>query len=232
MAGYTFRRPLEGSRVVIEDGEIVVTWVEREEPKPEQRGYALPPMNSTDFSILRPEYVSFFNHMEIDPKWTEYVGLLGRRARANRARYEVVGSPLNIPWVWIAGTHLMESSFRFDRHLHNGDPLTRRTIRHPPGRPTTGSPPFTWEDSAADALRMKDLHRIPEWDLPRLLYEWERYNGWGYRSRDVATPYLWSFSSLYTRGKFVRDGVFDPNAVSAQCGAAVLLKWFALNGGW
>ncbi|MDQ3815011.1 MAG: hypothetical protein M3347_13810, partial [Armatimonadota bacterium] len=28
----------------------------------------------------------------------------------------------------------------------------------------------------------------------------------------------------YTKGKFVADGVFDPNAVSKQCGAAVLLR--------
>jgi lysozyme family protein len=40
----------------------------------------------------------------------------------------------------------------------------------------------------------------------------------------VPTPYLWSFSSLYEKGKFVADGVFDPAAVSKQCGAAVMLK--------
>jgi lysozyme family protein len=50
----------------------------------------------------------------------------------------------------------------------------------------------------------------------------------GYRRRGVPSPYLWSFSNLYTKGKFVADGHFDANAVSAQCGAAVMLK--ALQG--
>jgi lysozyme family protein len=54
----------------------------------------------------------------------------------------------------------------------------------------------------------------------------ERFNGWGYRRHDidVPSPYLWSFSNHYTRGKFTKDRVFSPTTVSKQCGAAVLLK--------
>ena len=44
------------------------------------------------------------------------------------------------------------------------------------------------------------------------------------------TPYLWSFSNQYTSGKFVQDGVFDPNAISKQCGAAVILSQMVRNG--
>jgi lysozyme family protein len=29
---------------------------------------------------------------------------------------------------------------------------------------------------------------------------------------------------VYEKGKFVMDGKFDPNAVSKQCGAALMLK--------
>lgn len=36
--------------------------------------------------------------------------------------------------------------------------------------------------------------------------------------------FLWSFSTIYEKGKFVADGKFDANAVSKQCGAALLLK--------
>jgi len=35
---------------------------------------------------------------------------------------------------------------------------------------------------------------------------------------------LWSFSNHYTKGKYVKDGVFDPNAVSQQVGSALVLK--------
>lgn len=78
----------------------------------------------------------------------------------NRARYESVGNPMGIPWHFIAAIHNLESSRSFLTHLHNGDPLTGRTFHRPPGRPASGNPPFTWEFSAADALRLKSLeHR-------------------------------------------------------------------------
>ena len=57
-----------------------------------------------------------------------------------------------------------------------------------------------------------------------LLHRIEAFNGFGYRRAGRVTPYLWSFSSLYGRGKFVADGRFDPKARSQQCGAAVMLK--------
>ena len=46
------------------------------------------------------------------------------------------------------------------------------------------------------------------------------------RSRElhgINTPYLWSFSNHYTRGKFTSDGNWDSSAVSQQCGAGVIL---------
>jgi lysozyme family protein len=47
----------------------------------------------------------------------------------------------------------------------------------------------------------------------------------GYRRRGIMpTPYLWSYSNLYEKGKFVADGHFDPESVSKQCGTALMLK--------
>ena len=46
----------------------------------------------------------------------------------------------------------------------------------------------------------------------------------GYRKRSVATPYLWSFTNHYDKGKFVADGKYDAEAISKQVGAAILLK--------
>jgi len=40
----------------------------------------------------------------------------------------------------------------------------------------------------------------------------------------INTPYLWSFSNHYSKGKFVADNKWSWSAVSAQCGAAVMLK--------
>jgi hypothetical protein len=113
-----------------------------------------------------------------------------------------------------------------DRHLHNGDPLTQRTRHVPAGRPADGNPPFTWQASAVDALRLRRVDRVADWSLHRILYELEGYNGWGYRLHHphVKSPYLWSFSNQYTRGKYIADGTWSDSAVSGQCGAAVLVR--------
>jgi hypothetical protein len=69
------------------------------------------------------------------------------------------------------------------------------------------------------------LHRWHDWSVAGVMFKLEQYNGWGYRQfhPGVLSPYLWSFSQHYQKGKYVADGHFDPAAVSQQCGAAVLL---------
>ena len=39
-----------------------------------------------------------------------------------------------MPWYVIAVIHNMECGLDFTEHLHNGDPLARRTINDPPKR--------------------------------------------------------------------------------------------------
>ena len=70
----------------------------------------------------------------------------------------------------------------------------------------------------------RDLTRSRTGPFAHMLYLLEKYNGFGYRNMGKATPYLWSFSNLYEKGKYVADGRFDPEAVSKQCGAGVMLK--------
>ncbi len=129
------------------------------------------------------------------------------------------------PGLVIAAIHTLEAGRRFDCHLHNGDRLSTYW-RVPAGRPLTGEPPFSWEESARDALVMHRLDKVREWTLPRILYELEKYNGWGYRlyHPHVCTPYLWGYSSHYTSGKYIADGTWSDTAVSRQCGAAVLIR--------
>jgi lysozyme family protein len=142
----------------------------------------------------------------------------------SKSRYQAVSARVGAPWYFIGILHNMECSGRFDQHLHNGDPLTARTTRIPAGFPKTGKPPFTWEASAEDALRLKKLDTWSDWSIPAMLFKMEQFNGFGYRVKGINSPYLWSFSNHYTKGKFIKDGIFDPNAVSKQIGAAVLLR--------
>ena len=173
---------------------------------------------------LRSEYQNLFATCVIRAERENQVGPLVSRILQNKDRYQLVANQTDVPWHIIAVVHNMESSQRFDKHLHNGDPLTARTVRVPAGRPPTGNPPFTWEVSAIDALVGHNLDRVEAWTLSDSLFQLEKFNGFGSRSRGINTPYLWSFSTHYTKGKFIQDGVWDSNAVSQQCGAAVLLR--------
>jgi lysozyme family protein len=175
---------------------------------------------------LAREYLLLYESCLIRRKRQAEVDRIVLRMTASRGRYEKVATALGMPWYVVAVIHCMEAGMDFSRHLHNGDPLTARTTHVPAGRPRNGRPPFTWEQSAIDALSYQGFGRWRDWSVPGTLYKLEGYNGWGYRDNhpQVLSPYLWSFSNHYARGKYVADGRFSPTAVSAQCGAAVLLK--------
>lgn len=180
-------------------------------------------------NALRAEYKRLFETCEIRPGRRGAVDTITGNILSNKDRYVGAGKPLGIPWYFIGFVHSLESSLSFKKHLHNGDPLTARTVQVPAGRPAAGAPPFTWEVSAADSLAFQRLDRVTDWSLAGTLFQLEKYNGFGYRSRTpvIPSPYLWSFSNHYTKGKFVADGRFDENAVSQQCGAVALLRRMA-----
>jgi lysozyme family protein len=183
---------------------------------------------TTSFDVIAPEYRLCFDACTPVQNRAGAIAAQVAAIRSGEARYRALGARLGIPWFFIGIIHSLECSCRFDLHLHNGDPLTDRTKRVPAGRPIHGAPPFSWEESAEDALRMKGYVGLADWSTASMLFRWESYNGMGYRTQGLPSPYLWSFSNLYQGGLFVDDHVFDPHAVSRQCGAAVLLK--ALQG--
>jgi lysozyme family protein len=182
-------------------------------------------------SDLRQEYTQLFNTCEIKEEHKTTVKRLIDRILANKGRYTSLQAVTDVPWFVIAGIHCMETGLRFDRHLHNGDSLHAKT-RHVPRNRPPGTPPFTWEQSAIDALKYDNMTGWKDWSLPGTLYKMEGYNGWGYRKfhSTVLTPYLWSFSNHYTEGKYAADGKFDPNLVSRQAGVATLLKSLEQHG--
>ncbi len=146
----------------------------------------------------------------------------------NKATYQKVEKAIGVPWYFVAALNVRESDGSLLTHLHNGDPLTARTVHVPAGRPRAGSPPFKWYDSAIDALTMPphSLEGI-HWSVERMLYEMERYNGFGYVRRNENSPYVWAWTTKQQPGKYVRDGVFSENAWDTQVGTAALLKTMA-----
>lgn len=180
-------------------------------------------MTRHTYERYRDGYLRSWHGVTIRPSKRADVEAAVSRIYAGRERYEAVSAATGVPWFVIGLIHKMECNCSFAKHLHNGDPLTARTRRVPAGRPLVWSSNGTWEDSAADALKMKSLHTLRDWSLPRIAYELERFNGFGYQSRGVPNPYLWSFTNRYRAGKYVADHVFDANAVSSQSGAMAML---------
>jgi lysozyme family protein len=93
----------------------------------------------------------------------------------------------------------------------------------PKGRPS-GDPPFSWEVSALDIIGFYHWQDADWSSVGAVLYRLEGMNGFGYRSHNVRSPYVWACTNLYTSGKFLSDHIFDPNVKDAQCGTGALLK--------
>jgi lysozyme family protein len=171
-----------------------------------------------------------WHEARIRPEWAGRVDSAVDRYVRTRDRYLAIermrpapGVPARVIFV----LHGRESTWRFDRHLHEGSPLTGRTRWVPKGRPKRGSPPFTFEESAEDALYLlKDMENWDWSNLESMLQNIERYNGLGYQRyhKSVPSPYLWSGTSIYTRGKYVADGRFSRIAIDKQIGTATILK--------
>jgi lysozyme family protein len=181
---------------------------------------------------LRLEYEYLFNSCIIRSGKSEDVESIINNILKNTGLYKNMEDILGIPWSFVAVIHNMEANLDFSCHLHNGDPLALRTVQVPAGRPERGDPPFSWVESACDALSMKNLNKDTDWSMAGTLYQLERYNGWGYRlyHQHVFSPYLWSYSEHYISGKYIYDGTWSDTYTSRQCGAAVLLRRMAETG--
>lgn len=178
------------------------------------------------YEALKDEYTRLWESMVVRSSFKGALEASAKKVIDGKDRYCAVSELTGVPWFVVGLIHQMEAGCKWGCHLHNGDPLSARTVSVPAKRPARGNAPFKWEDSACDALMMKNMQSIKDWSIERIAFELERYNGWGYRNyhKAVLTPYLWSGTTHYARGKYVSDGHWDPSAVSGQTGAMPLLK--------
>jgi len=153
---------------------------------------------------------------------------VAKRLVAAKQRYLTVSERTGIPWPFIAVTHQRESSQNWARSLAQGDPWNQVSTHVPAGR----GPFNSWEEAAYDALVNCGPYaaRNKDWSIGALLTLLERYNGLGYFTGPVKgrypsqpSPYIWSGTDQYSKGKYIRDGVFDPEEVDKQLGCAGLI---------
>jgi lysozyme family protein len=138
-----------------------------------------------------------------------------------KARYQTVEATTDVPWAVIAVIHERESSQSWQASLAQGDRWDHISSHVPRGR----GPFKSWEEAAEDALMVCPPHaaRWRDWSIGGALILLEQYNGLGYASRGMPSPYVWASTNQYHRGKYIADGHFDPNAIDRQIGCAAML---------
>jgi lysozyme family protein len=153
-------------------------------------------------------------------------------APANWARYVKISQATGVPPQVIGVIHYREADLKFNAQLAQGDPLGAVSKNVPSGRGPFFDRPadLPGQDAfyrgALDALINCDPHaaKWTDWSPGGTCTLMEEYNGLGYARRGIPSAYVWSGTDQYVKGKYVRDGVFDPNEVDVQEGCAAILR--------
>ena len=187
--------------------------------------------------VLKPRYEELFASCKIRSSWFPKVQEIAQTIISLRSHYyNAIEAQTTVPWWFVGILHYRESGFR-EAHLHNGDPLTARTVREPVGRPLAlpqNGRVYTFVESAVDALQLKDFDTADDRSIAAWIWRFEYWNGFGYAMRGINSEYLWNgtnhFGSGLHQGMYMTDGRFDPNARSEQAGAAAILWYLYYKG--
>lgn len=146
---------------------------------------------------------------------------VAKKLVAAKDRYQDIEALTGVPWFIIAVIHQRESSQRWDRSIAQGDPWNKKSTHVPKGR----GPFKSFEDAAVDALKNCAPYaaRWKDWSPGGAMTLLEHYNGLGYANRGLPSPYIWSGTDQYVKGKYVADGKFSATAVDKQLGCAGLI---------
>ncbi|HEX3708578.1 MAG TPA: hypothetical protein VHV56_01685 [Pseudolabrys sp.] len=143
------------------------------------------------------------------------------RLAAAKSRYRQIERATGVPWFITAVIHEREAAQDFSKSIAQGDPWNKASTHEPRGRG-----PFTsFEAAAHDAL----VNCAPyaahwnDWSAGGALTLLELYNGLAYADHGQASPYVWSGTDQYVRGKVLVDhGPIEP-VVDKQLGCAGLI---------
>jgi lysozyme family protein len=175
-----------------------------------------------DLAKLKAANLIRWNAASVLPGLVHFIDGVSHRLVNSKPRYQTVEAVTGVPWAVIAVIHERESSQSWFASLAQGDPWNKVSIHVPRGR----GPFASWEAAAIDALKVCAPHaaKWDDWTIGGALTLLEQYNGLGYANMGNPSPYIWASTDQYSRGKYIADGHFDPNAVDHQLGCAALLQ--------
>jgi lysozyme family protein len=170
---------------------------------------------------LASYYSKLWDGLEVTPARRKEAETWAKKILASKGRYQKIEQATGVPWHFVALAHYRESTLNFQKNLCNGQPLGMRTTIVPKGR----GPYEDFEESAYDALvRIKGYNARLDWSVAPYIHRIEGYNGYGYHSQGIPSPYLVGGSNKQMRGKYTRDHYFDPGHWDTQLGVLTLLK--------
>jgi lysozyme family protein len=172
------------------------------------------------YDVLAPEYATLLATMRVDPgrehelpARAAAVRELGER---HRDEWAEVTAKTGVPRLWGLASFERESGSDYSRSPAQGDRWDRVSVNVPRGL----GPYQDWGDACVAAYGIDRLDEVgaPNWTWTRSCYEGELYNGFGPRAHGRQTGYLWSWTNIYTGGKYVADGKWDAETQDQQCG--------------
>jgi lysozyme family protein len=183
-------------------------------------------MTQPSYRSLWPRYAKQWDTMTIVPaRQHEFEEVAKKLLQPNvKAAFVDLEASSGVPW-WMT-LIIAEREYGgtdFSKGLAQGDPWNRRSVNEP-----ICGPFRSWKAAALWSLDHEGFMNKPAdyWRLEKVLWAWEKNNGWGYYLHGVPSAYVWSGSNIYKSGKYIHDGAsgWRPNIVDVQVGCAPLLK--------
>src|ERR1700733_9459741 len=173
-------------------------------------------MRAVNFAEQAIEMTQTWGRMHINPVHLPAIDAAAKRIFANKARFLRVTNLTHVPWDVIAVIKEREAGVdpNFKGFLGNGQMIIG-TGQKSTLVPADRGPFSTWEGGAYDALVNCPpfARRWKDWSIGGKLTLLMEYNGEGYWEMGVSDPYIWAFTDQYVKGKYGRDGHYDPNLV-------------------
>lgn len=169
------------------------------------------------FTALQAEYIALLAGCTITR--AAEVAAAATKVRDALPRYQEAEALIGAPAAMIGAIDYRESDCNPVCGLGQGDPWDK-TSTHVPA----GCGPFSsWASAAAFYWNYDHMHIGSPWTMPLVCFKAEGWNGFGPREHGRRTGYLWSGTNVYDDGppgggKYVADGVWDPNVKDEQIG--------------
>jgi len=185
-------------------------------------------VNQSESNFKSPNFQRLWSTVELDTEKekTSYIKTVVDKMLLQKAEYQNVENLTGVPWWFTGAIHFREASQNMDKQILNGQNLNQVTTIVPKGL----GPFKSFTEAAVIAYEKKDMMN-KNFTFPQLMEKAERFNGTGYRSKGMYSPYVWSCTNhSLERGRYVADGLFDPQSEDKRPGVAAIAKYMIEKG--